>query len=205
MEITTYKELASLKQEELDAYSPEEMEALKTSVGENEATLATTRESELTKAKEDYESQKIRAEKAESKVKKGEDPKEVTPKEDPKSNEPDYARLAFLEQKGVVHPDDKKVVQDEAERLKLPLTDVLGMEHIKAQLKTSKETREAAEGMPKGNGRAGGKTQHDVDFWKDKQDKDGQYETPDDQQLAEKVIDARIAKENNNKFSDSLY
>ena len=117
-----------------------------------------------------------------------------------KTNEPDYARLAFLEQRGLTNPDDQKLVQDEAERLKLPLTDVLGMEHIKTKLKTAKDQREAADGMPKGRGKAGGQTQNDVDYWLAK------GETPDDQELAEKVIAARIKKEADvNKFSDELY
>ena len=116
------------------------------------------------------------------------------------SNEPDYARLAYLETKGINHPDDQKLVQDEAERLKLPLTDVLGMEHIKNKLETSKDARAAQAGMPRGKGRSGGTTQHDVDYWLAK------GETPQgDQELAEKVIDARIGKEKQNKFSDELF
>jgi len=113
-----------------------------------------------------------------------------------KPNEPDYGRLAFLQSKGIDHPDDIKIVQDEADRLKLPLTDVLGMEHIKTQLKEGKETREAKEGMPKGGGRAGGSTPSDVAHWLDKEG------LPEDQELAEKVVDARMGKEKNDKFSD---
>jgi len=130
------------------------------------------------------------------------------PKEEPKapekldsqSNEPDYARLAYLETKGINHPDDQKIVQDEASRLKLSLTDVLAMEHIKSRLEASKDARTAAAGMPKGRGRTGGATQHDVEYWLAK------GETPQgDQELAEKVIDARMSKERQNKFSDELY
>jgi len=127
-------------------------------------------------------------------------PKEQ-PKAEPKqSNEPDYARLAYLETKGINHPDDQKLVQDEANRLKLPLTDVLVMEHIKNRLEVNKDTRAAAAGMPRGKGRSGGVTQHDVEYWLAK------GETPQgDQELAEKVIDARMAKEKQNKFSDELF
>ena len=114
------------------------------------------------------------------------------------SNEPDYGRLAFLQAKGIDNPDDIKIVQDEASRLKLPLTDVLGMEHIQSKLRTNKEEREAKAGMPKGSGRSGGSSQHDVDYWLAK------GETPDDQELAEKVVDARITKEKNQKFADDL-
>lgn len=117
-----------------------------------------------------------------------------------KSSEPDYAKLAFLEQRGLTNPDDQKMVQEEAERLKMPLTDILGMEHIKSKLNSAKEQREAENGMPKGRGRGSGKTQQDVDYWLAK------GETPDDLELANKVIDARMAKEKQgSKFADELY
>ncbi len=122
------------------------------------------------------------------------------------SNEPDYAKLAFLETKGITHPDDQKVVQDEANRLKLPLTDVMAMKHIKAKLEENKDQRDASAGMPKGRGKGGGSTQHDIDYWIDRQKPDGTYETPEDNELAVKVINARIKKETNaNKFSDVMF
>ena len=125
----------------------------------------------------------------------------------PQSNEPDYAKIAFLEQRGLTHPDDQKLVQDEAARLKLPLTDILNMGHIKSQLETIKDQREAMAGMPKGRGKAGGgATQQDVDYWIDQKNPDGTFKTPDDPALAEKVIEARINKEKQgNKFSDELF
>ena len=131
------------------------------------------------------------------------DPKPIEPK---KSNEPDYAKIAFLNGKGIEHSDDQKLVQDEAERLKMPLTDILEMEHIKSKLKGNKDERESQAGMPKGKGRSGGTTQ-DVDYWLSKpQKKDGTYETPDDSELATKVINARITKqEKGQMFSDELY
>lgn len=116
------------------------------------------------------------------------------------NNEPDYARLAFLEQRKISHPDDQKLVFEEAERLKMPLTDILGMEHIKSKLKDASDQRAAIEGAPKGGGRHGGNTKNDVDYWLAK------GETPDDQELAEKVIDARIKKEKSKQmFSDELF
>ena len=130
------------------------------------------------------------------------EPKEAKPQDKPvlQSNEPDYARLAYLETKSINHPDDQKIVQDEAVRLKLPLTDILAMEHIKSRLEANKDARNAQAGMPKGKGRSGGVTQNDVEYWLAK------GETPQgDQELAEKVIDARMGKEKQNKFSDELY
>ena len=71
-------------------------------------------------------------------------PKEELEPQDKKntqSNEPDYAKLAFLETRGIKQPDDIKIVQDEANRLKLPLTDILGMSHIKTQLEANNDQR----------------------------------------------------------------
>jgi hypothetical protein len=117
------------------------------------------------------------------------------------SNEPDYAKIAFLEQRGISHPDDQKIVQDEAARLKLPLTDILAMAHIKSKLETLKDQRESMDGQKGlGRGKGSGNTKGDVDYWLAK------GETPDDQELAQKVIAARIKKETDgNKFSNDLY
>lgn len=161
---------------------------------------------ELTKAQELAKNQKIRAEKAEAELKKLKQQAEnKTPenKEEKQSNEPDYAKLAFLEGKGIQHPDDQKIVQDEAARLKLPLTDVLGMEHIKSKLKDSKDQRDAEDGMPDGSGTPSGKTRSTVDYWVDKTDKDGNYLSPtSDPELHAKVIEARMKKQDGSKMFD---
>jgi len=173
----------------------------------------TTPETESTPTLEDFnktqeyaKNQKIRAEKAEKELKafKAQQQKETeTPKKE-ESNEPDYAKEAFLEQRGVAHPDDKKVVYDEAKRLNLPLTDVLGMEHIKSKLKVAQTQREAESGMPSGSGKGGGGgAKNSVDYWVDRKKADGTYETPEDTELAGKIIAARIKKEEaSHKFSE---
>ncbi len=157
-------------------------------------------QSEVEKLKEIARNQEIRAKKAEQELKAlKKAPKE---KETPEktSNEPDYAKLAFLEQRGIKHPDDQKAVFEEAERLKLPITDVLGMEHLQTRLKNANDQREAQDGTPQGKGMAKGRTQGDVEYWLAK------GETPDDLELANKVIDARMKKEEaGNKFSETLY
>jgi len=166
---------------------------------------------EVAKLQEYAKNQKIRAEKAEkelkalkAKLKESETPKNSDEQE--KSNEPDYAKEAFLEIKGIKHPDDKKLVYDEAKRLNLPLSDVLQMEHIQAKLKKAQEQREAEAGMPQGSGKSGGVTKGDVEYWIDRKNPDGTYATPDDLELAEKVIEARIKRDQEkNKFSEELY
>ena len=148
--------------------------------------------------------QKIVELKKENKALKGtkepESTVETKPETSDKSDEPDYAKIAFLNQKGVEHLDDVKIVQDEADRLKLPLTDVLEMEHIKAKLQVNKDQRNAQAGMPSGKGTTGATGQRDVDYWLQKGG------LPEDQELASKVVEARMKKDDSQKmFSDELF
>lgn len=130
-------------------------------------------------------------------LKKPKETVETPQKTDQQSDEPDYARLAFLNSQQVNHPDDQKVVLEEATRLKLPLTDVLQMEHIKAKLANSRDTRASQEGMPDGKGRTGGPKKGDVEYYLANPD-----QVPDDLELHNKVIEARMNKiENDGKFA----
>ena len=115
------------------------------------------------------------------------------------TNEPDYAKLAYLRTAGIENSDDVKIVMEEANRLKMSLTDILGMEHIKSKLQTNKDTREAKLGMPAGSNRGSSGYKGDVDYWV----KNGGL--PDDQELAEKVIEKRIGKESGSHFSEILF
>lgn len=123
----------------------------------------------------------------------------------PQSNESDYGRLAtraYLKAEGITHPDDQKVVMDEAKRLKLNVDDVAGMEHIKSRIQANQDQRSAETGISvKGGKRTGGATQHDVDYWLARPD-----ERPSDHAMAVKVLQAKQAKEASaNQFSDVMY
>lgn len=164
--------------------------------GRNQKTRAEKAEAEAKKWKAE-------AEKAKKHINSGES---EPPKASEQSNEPDYAKLAFLEGKGIKHPDDQKVVQDEAKRLKLPLTDILGMEHVQSKLKGAQKQRDAEDGMPEKSGKPSGSNKTSVDYWVNKKKSDGTFDTPDDLELADKVISARVKTQNDqNKFSDDLY
>ena len=117
-----------------------------------------------------------------------------------KSNEPDYAKLAWLEAKGYKHPDEQKIILDEAKRLNLPMNDIEAMPHIQGKITTGREEREAKTGMPSGTKRSGGYTQHDVEYYIQNPDK-----YPEDQELAEKVLEAKQKMESSKKFSDSMF
>ena len=115
------------------------------------------------------------------------------------SNEPNYGRLAYLASKGITHPDDIKVIEDYEKRSKEPLTEVIDMEHIKTRLKVNQDARTAQGGMPAGSQRAGGTTQHDVDYWVQKG-----TGLPDDQALAEKVVETRMGKDSSHRKFDPI-
>lgn len=161
-------------------------------MNENEEETTTTEEEEtvtLSKAEYDRLNQTLGSLKKEVKTYK----KEVeAPKE---SNEPDYARLAYLASQKVEHPDDQKLVLEEANRLKLPLTDVMNMEHVKARLTANNNQRTAENGSPDGSGRKGGAHKGDVDYYLAHPD-----ETPSDLALHNQVIDARIKRETDNSM-----
>ena len=146
-----------------------------------------------------------RAKKAEGLVKelRTKVPKEETKTEaKAESNESEYARLAkmaYFKSEGVNHPDDIKVIEDEAARLKLSPDVVLQMEHIKGKLKTNADTRNAQNGMPTGSNRSGGATQQDVDYWLSK---GGLPE--DNQELAEKIVNARMGKDTSQRRFDPI-
>ncbi len=117
------------------------------------------------------------------------------PSQKQESSEPDYARLAYLASQRVEHPDDQRLVIEEANRLKLPLTDVLNMEHMKARLTTQQNQRTAENGSPSGTGRKGGAGKGDVDYYLANPD-----EVPTDLKLHNEVIDARIKRETENSM-----
>lgn len=163
-------------------------------MNEDEVVVEETTEGEeetvtLSKAEYDKLNQTLGSLKKEVKTYKKET---ETPKE---SNEPDYARLAYLASQKVDHPDDQKLVMEEANRLKMPLTDVLNIEHIKARLTANSNQRTAENGSPSGTGRKGGAGKGDVDYYLAHPD-----EVPPDLKLHNEVIDARIKRETDNSM-----
>lgn len=146
----------------------------------------------LSKAEFEKLNQTIGAYKKEIKdFKKG---KEETPTQ---SNEPDYAKIAYLQTSQVTHPDDQNYVMAEANRLKMPLTDILQMEHVKAKLASENDARVSQDGMPKGSGRTGKGGKGDVEYYLAHEN-----EIPPTLELHNKVIDARMKQQSDdNKFS----
>jgi len=165
-------------------------------MNEEETSVEETQEEEtvvLSKAEYDKLNQTLGSLKKEVKTYK----KEIEAPQE--SNEPDYARLAYLASQKVDHPDDQKLVMEEAGRLKMPLTDVLNMDHIKARLTANQNQRTAENGSPTGSGRKGGAGKGDVDYYLQHPD-----EVPSDLKLHNEVIDARIKRETENSMFSSV-
>lgn len=138
-----------------------------------------------------------RAKKAETELK---ELKSKPVEEKPESpTEPDYGRLAYLKAQNIDHPDDVNIVETEAKRLKMSLSDVLQMDHIKAKLNSQRTEREAKSGLPTTKGRTGGQVGGTVEYWLNKGG------LPEDQALAEQVVDARMQKEKGPKFADEMF
>lgn len=180
----------------------EEVTVEETEAEETEEVETTEEAPKVEKPKETLEQREARLERQLDQTRKKLGKEVAVPeKSSSASNEPDYAKLGFLNSQSVTHPDDQKLVMDEANRLKLPLTDVLQMEHIKARIASNNDARVSQEGMPKGSGRKGGASKSTVDYYLAHPD-----EVPDDLELHNKVIDAKLKKDaNSNMFSSTPF
>lgn len=174
-----------------------------TTAPEAKATEATAPEVDVAKIQETNKQLFERAKKAEAEARElREKMKSQTPASE--SQQPnDVERLDRLElaANDIKHPDEQKIVLDEAKRLKLSVSELASMEYMQAKLKASREAREARDGLPSGTRRANGVGRNDVEYYLANPDK-----RPDDQALAEKVLAAKQAQQASaNRFSDIMY
>lgn len=160
---------------------------------------ATDWKAEAQKLRDKAIAQRERTKAIKAELKEAKSKLEAKPEPAPQSNEPDYGKLAYLHARGLSHDEDIKIVNDEASRLKLSLNEVLSMPHIQSKLKTNQEVREAQEGMPNGSKHGSGKGIKDVDYWLAKGG------LPENQELAEKVVEARMKQEKGSKFAAEMF
>jgi hypothetical protein len=185
MAIETYQELSSLTREELDAYTPEDLESLKTSVAENEAKLADERkvkDEELVKTKEIADNYKIRAEKAEKEAKLGKDKdkeEQLTAKD----------ALAFIEAK-VSSEDYDEVIRISKILGKTP-AEALKDKTTQAILATRAEERRTANTTQTGRTQRGVSTTTGEDLLA-KAESTG--EVPEDEEGMKKLFQAKLAR-----------
>jgi len=126
---------------------------------------------------------------------------ELEVKKPNETNEPDYGKLAvntFLKSEGVDTKEDQDFVIAEAKRLQKDITEIVGMKYIKETLKDKKDQREAESAAPENKERGTGTTSNDVDYWINKK------ELPKDQELAAKVVNAKMKTDASQKMFDDI-
>jgi hypothetical protein len=174
------------KTETLD--SPNEELETSDSEKENEPSEAHAEDSsELLQAKNKqlYE----RAKKAEAEAK---ELREFKLKAENKTD-PDMGELAYFNSKGIEIPEDIEYIKKEAKDTGKSVPEIMKFNYVKETLQLNKQQREAKAGMPHGSERTGGGGVNSIEYHLAKG-------TPDDQELAEKVVQARIGKETTDKF-----
>jgi hypothetical protein len=139
-------------------------------------------------------------------VKKESEIKPATKPEPNQSGESDNAKtlkisqMALLTALGYKNQEQQDYIFKQVDKYKIDISEIVNDEFHQHKLKSIAENAEVKNGMPNGGGKGSGHAANSVDYWL------ARGETPDDQELAEKVIEARIKKEGNKKmFSDQLY
>lgn len=136
MDIKTWADFGALSEEDRAAYSPEELETLKTSITAYEAELAENnkkKDEELAKAKELAENYKIRAEKAEKADKK-----------DPEKYVLQAKDILFLSKENITEEEDIDEVVRYAEYRKIGVADALKDKTLRTILSDRAEERASA-------------------------------------------------------------
>lgn len=164
-------------------------------------TSTATPEVDVAKLQETNKQLFERAKKAETEARELREKVKATPQESHQPNDIDRLDRLELAANDIKHPDEQKLVMDEARRLKLPVGELASMEYMQAKLKASREAREAREGLPSGTKRGNAVGRNDVEYYLANPDK-----RPNDQALAEKVLAAKMTQQKSaNTFSDVMY
>jgi hypothetical protein len=100
-----------------------------------------------------------------------------------KKDEPDYAKLAYLEAKGIFSDEDIEWVEAQAKDSGKSLRELFANKYFQADLKERKEAAETKEAIPNGSKRSTNSTKDTVEYWIAK------GEMPkDNPELARKVV-----------------
>jgi len=111
-----------------------------------------------------------------------------------KSNDLDYGQKAFLTAKGIDTDNKgelglvKNIMQDTGKSLE----DVLSSKYFQAELKEMRDLKASSNAIPNGK-RSGTASQDSVDYWIAK----GELPPASDRELRQKVVNARIKKNDN--------
>jgi hypothetical protein len=204
-----------MEQEEQEVASAEE------TTGAAEETVETTEEAEATeeaaeestenleqirKDAKAFKDQKLRAEKAEARVKEleGKGKEKVTPKTNDQDNSAltqevaranERATRAELRTMGITHADDLKVVMDAAKQLGIDPTEAAERPYVKAEIESKRDARKTSAATPSPGKGAGGSNTN-VSSLADKVAAGAAL--PSDPALAEKVQKELARRSNSN-------
>ncbi len=109
-----------------------------------------------------------------------------------KSNDLDYGQKAFLVANGVKESDEMKLVKGVMQETGKSLEDVLSSKYFQAELKEMRDLKASSNAIPNGK-RSGTASQDSVDYWIAK----GELPPASDRELRQKVVNARIKKNDN--------
>ena len=112
----------------------------------------------------------------------------------------EIAQHALLNSSGYKASEQQDYVFEQAKKLKVDVSEIVNDDYHKSKLKAISDKLAVQGNMPKGGGTGGGGASDSVEYWLAKD------ELPPDQELAEKVVEAKKKKDSGSKqFSDTLY
>lgn len=149
-----------------------------------------------------YENQKIRAEKAEARLKelqKEDTTSKNETKKETKSDKLDYGEKAWLAAAhGIKESTELERIQEIMSETGKDLEGVISSKYVQAELNEMREQKQADEAVPKGTNRSGQGGANSVEYWIQK----GELPPKDQTKLRREVVNARMQKEkNDNKFT----
>ena len=117
-----------------------------------------------------------------------------------KQNEPDYAKLAYLEGKGITSDEDIAWAEQAAQDSGKSLRELFGAKWFQAELKERREETASKEAIPSGSKRSANATRDTVDYWIAK----GELPPANQRDLREKVVaQKRKIAAQGNQFSEN--
>ena len=125
---------------------------------------------------------------------------EATPPQEKKKEGPDYAKLAYLETKGVTDEEDIAYIENLEKNSGKNLKELFTANWFQADLKERKEAREAKTAIPQGSRRSSGKPADEIGYYQAK----GEMPPKDKPELQRAYVNAKIkADSSGSKFSDN--
>lgn len=130
------------------------------------------------------------------------EPKVEAKEKAPKSGDLDYGQKAFLLAAGIKGEEERNLVTEFMANTGKSLDEIVDSKYFQNELKELRDSKASSDAVPKGSKRSGTSSRDSVDYWLAK----GELpeNTPENQELRRKVVNARYEKETSgSKFSSS--